>query len=255
MRLVDVNAWCDTLQGATAVIDRSRLARECEKWGVAECWCGSFDALLDADPVPLSLRAKEAASVPSDIDVRWFGTVNPVVLRPEALWLLKEAGFSGVRLYPPAHGYGLDAGVFWRLLELARRTGMLVQIVCRLEDPRTQMPPAKWPDVDLGPLDRRPLPCPVVLLNCSWRAVPQRPLENERVFVDTAMQEGLGPLDQAVQVLGSATRLLHGSYSPVFSMGAAVLKLVETELPEDAIEGIAGRNAVALLEGVQAEAD
>src|SRR5260370_1141641 len=58
----------------------------------------------------------------------------------------------GIRLYPNFHAYRLDRPEFVRLLELATRRGLLVQIVIEMEDERVHHPIVTVPPVDAGPL-------------------------------------------------------------------------------------------------------
>lgn len=250
MRLVDVNLWCDAPQGAAAAPDSARTWTDCERWGINEGWIASFRALFDADPLPVSLQVRRAVGDSPGIDLRWFATVNPrcgAIAR--AVRETREAGFAGIRIYPPAHGYNLASTEFRELLERAWEAGLVVQLVVRIEDQRTQVPPGKWPDVDVDSLATLQLSGPLVLLNCYWRQLPPLLLANDKVFLDTAVQEGLGPLDQAVAALGGPDRILLGTYSPVFTMAAGVLKLFETELSEDELGKIARSNARRLIHG------
>jgi len=246
--VIDVNCWCDTPQGGQSLADLERTAEECARWRVRECWVGSFDALFDLDPVAVCVRtiARRCNVFPGRI--RLFGTVNPTLggIRDQ-LEELHRAGFQGIRLYPPAHGYDLADPRFRRLQAFAEKMELVLQLVCRIEDPRTQHPPGKWPELDLASLANIRLARPLVLLNCPLTRLPDPVRANRLVFVDTAWLEGLGPLDRAVEALGTYERLLFGSYWPVFPLASAALKLRETTLAPEAVRCVAAENARRLV--------
>ncbi len=252
MQLIDVNVWLDyplpgyEAEGGPAA---ERL-RQLAAMGIIECWAGSFAALFAPDPEPANRELIATCAGWQRPRVRPAVTVNPTLPELDRRFAdLARAGVRIVRLYPPAHGYDLADEPFWQAVTLAAKQRMVVQVVCSVEDRRTQPPSVNWPLVDPTPLKAAAarLAAPVVLLNCPARRYGDLLPGVRNVFVDTAMQEGAGVLARLIEQIG-ATRLLFGSYSPVFYTASNLLKLIESPLPERHLRAIAYHNARRLLQ-------
>ena len=158
----------------------------------------------------------------------------------------------GLRLFPGYHNYKLEAPVFAELLELAASRKMLVQIVAQMEDARTQHPLMQVPLVDMTPLATLVTQLPEVrvqILN-SPAAIPEQLLvslaRSKRVFFDFAMIEGVGGVGRFADKTG-IDAVLFGSHFPLFYLESSILKVRESDLPEDDAAAIRMGNAQRLL--------
>ena len=184
-----------------------------------------------------------------------FGTVNPTLpdWRDDVRRCHEEHRMPGIRLHPNYHGYGLDDPRLAALLDEAAGRSLLVQVVAAMEDERTQHPLVRVPPIDLAPLAalvaRRPA-LRVVLLNADAPNPAREPLkalvETGRIWIDTAMLEGVAAIERVVASVGS-DRLVVGSHAPFYCADAAPLKLQEAALKEADHLAIAEGNARALI--------
>jgi len=215
--------------------------------GVVEAWAGSFEALLHRDVAGVNRR----------LVARCQGILRPVGMvhphlpgwRDDLRRCLEVHGMRMIRLYPAHHGYGLGDPAFEEVLAAAAEAGLLVQVVVQMEDERTQNPLMRVPVLDLKPLSgvlkKQPL-ARVMLLNVKAPAVQAvlRGLEN--VWIDTAMIEGVGGVENLLSSW-RADRLVLGSHAPFFYWEAARLKLEESILTAAQLAAIRRGNAAALL--------
>jgi predicted TIM-barrel fold metal-dependent hydrolase len=156
----------------------------------------------------------------------------------------------GIRLYPNYHGYRLDDPRFMRLVELAERAALILQIAVQIEDRRTQNPMLAVSPVDLSPLPeviRRFPNLKVVVLNSSVSTpLATRLAGAGQLYFDLSHHEGLQGISRALQSVPLA-RLLFGSHAPLFMMAANLFKLRESPLTDEQLTAIAFENADRLL--------
>ncbi len=252
MTLIDVNVWIDYPLAAYEADagDAMQRLHALAAAGVTECWAGSFASLFALDPDGSNEALIRACAHVDRLRVRPAPTVNPTLPDAERQFVrLARAGVRVVRVYPPAHGYTLTDSAFQQCVRLAATHRMVVQVVCSIEDPRTQPPSVRWPV--LQPAVPREwleqLAGPVVFLNCAARRHTRLFGHSELLYVDTAMQEGAGVLDILVQTPG-ASHLLFGSYTPVFYTASNLLKLSEAELTREQLHAICCGNARRLVQ-------
>jgi uncharacterized protein len=217
---------------------------------IDQAWAGSFEAVLQRDLRAVNARLAAACHQQAPLKLCPFGTVNPLLpdWREDLRICREEHRMLGIRLFPAYHGYDLREPVFAELLSLASRSDLLVQIVVRLEDPRTQHPLLRVPDVEVSPLadlvGQRPR-LRVVLLNALatiGAATVQRLVETERVYFDLSMLEGMAGVQQWISRF-SSDWLLFGSHYPFFVLESALLKLQESELTAQQRAAIGRGNA------------
>jgi predicted TIM-barrel fold metal-dependent hydrolase len=116
---------------------------------------------------------------------------------------------------------------------------MPVQVVCHMEDERTQHPMLRAAPVDLAPFPEVVKEIPklrVQLLNCRG-ATPEvftGLALTQQVFLDFAMIEGVHGVARLNVAIGS-DRLVFGSYFPFFYFEAASLKIKEARLDPAAL--------------------
>ncbi len=201
-------------------------------------WAGSFESVLrrDYDGINDRLAAMAAGDKAVARRFQLFGAVNPKVPGwTETLRRIHQGHrMRGIRLHPNYHGYTLDDPDFAALLDAAAQRDLIVQIVIRLEDVRTQAPAVAVADVDPRPLTELLPALPglkLQLLN-AMRSVADTllmtRLSDLGVHFDIAMLEGMCGIARMIERVPEI-RLCYGSYAPFFYPQAAALKLSESE--------------------------
>ena len=232
------------------------LVRGLKGHGVTSAWAGSFDALLHQDIAAVNARLAEECKAQKEIELLPFGAVNPMLPDwEEDLRRCHEVHqMRGVRLHPDFHGYALAEPRFERLLELATRRGLIVQIGLGMEDPRLQPPLARVPPVNPEPLVELLPKFPqsrVVLLN-FWRSfrtvrgLSMRLSRLPQVIFDMATVEGVAGIESSLEA-DASLRLLYGSYAPFYNFGSSWLKLHESVLTPQQLAAIRCGHARKLL--------
>jgi predicted TIM-barrel fold metal-dependent hydrolase len=255
--IIDVNVHLDRWPFRRLPCDEiSKLLDKLGSQGVQQAWAGSFDGLLHEDIGGVNARLAEVCDNQKPGTLVPFGSVNPKL--PDWAEDLRRCDedyhMPGIRLHPNYHGYLLDDPALAELLALAEERNLIVQLVVRMEDVRTQHPLMQVPDVDLTPLAKRIKMHPslrLVLLN-ALRTTPgqlvAQLLAAGNVYFEIAMLEGVGGIGK---VLGNIPldRLLFGSHMPLFHLESAILKLRESDLTEAQRDAITHKNARRVLAG------
>jgi predicted TIM-barrel fold metal-dependent hydrolase len=237
------------------------LLAKLKKHRITQAWAGTFQALLHKNLDAANARLVDECRRHGDGFFVPMGSVNPVWPDwEEDLRRCHEVHRTpGVRLYPNFHNYKLDRPEFARLLELATKRGLLVQIVIEMEDERVHHPIVTVPPVDAAPLTAvlKQLPqAKVQLLNgvtALQRGGSALAQETGIVF-DISNFEGTGAIGRliegqhwSIRSQVSAARLLFGSHAPFFPCEAALLRLFESPLEKDQLLPIMRDNAQKLL--------
>jgi predicted TIM-barrel fold metal-dependent hydrolase len=230
------------------------LVAALRRLGFTQAWAGSFDGLLHRDVAGVNRRLAADCRTLGDGILVAFGTVNPTLpdWREDLRRCHEEHRMPGIRLHPNYHGYDLDDPRLAALLDEAAARSLIVQVVAAMEDERTQHPllrvPPVHPDPLAGLVARRPA-LRVVLLNAGFRPDSdrlKRLVDTRRIWIDTAMLEGIAVLERVVAAIGS-DRLLIGSHSPFYCLEAAPLKLQEAALKDADRLAVAEGNARSML--------
>jgi predicted TIM-barrel fold metal-dependent hydrolase len=239
------------------------LLAKLKKHRITEAWAGTFEALVHKNLDAANARLADECRRHPDRFFVPMGSVNPVWPDwEEDLRRCHEVHhMSGIRLYPNFHNYRLDRPEFARLLELATRRSLLLQIVIEMEDERVHHPIVTVPPVDAAPLAAILKQVPqarVQLLNgvtALQRGGPALAQESGVVF-DIANLEGTGAVGRLIECKHwsirsqvPAARLLFGSHAPFFPCEAALLRLFESPLERDQLLPIMRDNAKKLLAG------
>jgi len=221
-------------------------------------WAGSFEALLrrDYDGINDRLAAMVAADKDSARQFHLFGAINPKVSgwRETLRRIHQSHHMRGIRLHPNYHGYTLDDPDFAALLDAAAQQELIVQVVIRMDDLRTQHPAAAVADVDPKPLLELLPQLPGLrfqLLNAMRSVVDTvllARLSELGVHFDIAMLEGIVGIARMIERVPEI-KLCHGSYAPFFYAEAATLKVTESapELDERKLAAIRSHHAENLL--------
>lgn len=232
------------------------LVAKFRRHGVTSAWTASFEGVLHTDIAGANARLAAACAREGGGILVPFGTVNPTFPDWEDdLRRCRETHrMPGVRLYPNYHGYALDDARFVRLLELATRLGVLVQVTLTMEDDRSQNPVLTAPPVQPAPLAdvlEKVRGARVMLLNGTSRlyggAIPlvQR-LTRSAAWFEIATLEGVAGIDGLLQKVPDL-RLCFGSHTPYFYFEAALLKLQESDLTATQLAAISHAHARAAL--------
>ena len=222
--------------------------------GVVQAWTGSFDGVFHKDIGAVNASLAEACRAHGQGFLVPFGTINPKLpdWEEELRRCREEHQMPGIRLHPNYHCYALDDPVFARLLELAAKRGMIVQLVAWMEDTRHQNPLMPVPEVDLAPLVELVggLPDLRIVLQNALHVPGSKTLASlakcEQVYFDLAKLEIIEGLAVALKSI-SIERLLFASYSPMFYFESTLLKLRESVLNKSQAKSILQDNARQLL--------
>lgn len=251
--MIDINVYLSRCPFRRLPCDETAaLVDKLRKSGVKQAWCGSFDALLHKDIAGVNARlAKECKTHGEGLLVP-FGAINPKL--PDWQEDLRRCAdlhkMPGIRLHPNYHGYKLDDPDLAALMAAAQERKLIVQLAIRMEDPRTQHPLLKVPDVDAAPLEnlmKKHSKQRLVILNglMPLRADLIDKLAVAGVSFDIATLEGIAGLTRLLKTV-PLERILFGSYFPFFAWEAAKLKLQESALARFQVEAITQKNAAAI---------
>ncbi len=253
--IVDVNAHVGQWPFGFLELSRPKaLVKRLGASGIGQAWVASLEGLLHRDLDAVNQRTVQRTA-PFPETLVPVGVVNP--LAPDWQTTFQRCvhrwKMPVVRLYPGYHGYQLDHPRVGQMFAAAAKARVVLQVVVRMEDPRTQHPLVRVPDVNLAPLQARlrAFPeVPVVLLG-AMRSVSPRMLRSMRnwglVYVEHSMLEGLGALERLMEDFSPA-RVLFGTHAPLFVPEAAVLKLTEAALPPRVQKALCHENARQLLD-------
>ena len=154
----------------------------------------------------------------------------------------------GIRLHPGYHDYTLADARFAELLLRAAKAGLFVQIAAAMEDPRTQHPRLRAPDVDLAPLPKALsgiTGARVQILNLRPRGAHLELLDKlPGVCLDTARVEGTDGVPALCKRL--PRRVLFGTHAPLLIPEASLIRTHESaQLDEKALRALLAGNAEA----------
>ena len=237
------------------------LLTKLKKHRITQAWAGTFQALLHKNLDAANARLVDECRRHGEGFFIPMGSVNPVWPDwEEDLRRCHEVHHTpGIRLYPSFHNYKLDRPEFARLVELAMRRGLLVQIVIEMEDERVHHPIVTVPPVDAAPLAAvlKQLPQAKVQLLNSVTALQRAGsalAQETGIAFDIANLEGTGAVGRliegkhwSIRTQVPAARLLFGSHAPFFPCEAALLRLFESPLEKDQLLPIMRDNAQKLL--------
>ena len=232
------------------------LTAQLRAHGVTRACAGSFEGVFHKDLAAANERlARQCADAPPGFYVP-FGAVN--VQFPDWEEDLRRCHeqyrMPGIRVHPGYHNYTLADPAFARLLRLAAERGLVVQLVCWLEDERHHNPRMPVPTVALEPLPGliEPIPNLRLVLQNGFQtvgraeAVLKRLKGRPNVYYDFGMLDALLELRLLIDTVGLDAVVL-GSYSPMFYFESVELKMQESALDDAERVAVSRTNATRLL--------
>ncbi len=252
--IVDVNMWLSRWPTRRLPFDETaEFIVRLKELKIARAWVGSFDMLLHRDMAGVNERLAADCKTAADLLIP-CGAINPMLpdWEDDVRRCVEQHGMRILRVTPGYHGYDLGHERFRRLLQLTAERNLLLQVVVRMEDERTQWTLLKAKDVEVKPLEKLLEEFPetkVQVLNGLHAAGVQQWIQRgvpENVSFDIGTLEGAAGIGRVLKHLPPG-QLCFGSHFPLFVWEAAELKLRETELSRPVREMIAGENARGLL--------
>ncbi len=252
--MIDVNANLSRWPlRRTPCDEMPRLIATYQKHGVGQAWVGSLDGVLHRDIGGVNRRLADDCRRQQDVELVPFGSVNPMLpdWQEDIRRCAEDHRMPGIRLHPNYHGYRLDDPAFAELLDLAVQHSLIVQVVVRMDDARTQHPLLQIPDVDtaaLADVIRPREKLRLVLLNGPVRLAPglSQLLAERRFWIDIAAREGVGGIARLLNTV-PPEQVLFGSHLPLFPLESSVLKVQEAGLDDGRREAVEQGNARQLL--------
>lgn len=247
--------------GAKALVGKLRKHR------ITQAWTGSYEGLLHKNLDGVNGRLAEECHTNGAGILLPFGTVNPALpdWEEDLRRCQEKYRMSGIRLYPSYHNYTLQSKEVARLLQLAHKRRLIVQLAVRMEDPRVQLPVTRTPAVEVTRLPELLATVPnikVQLLNAFNGTEPlrgqagRRLIEETQVMIDISHVEGQGGLGKLIagdrdsgRPPLPAERIVFGSHAPFFPCESAVFKLFESPLDRPVLEKVMRGNAERFLKG------
>jgi len=230
----------------------SEMVKQLRLLQIDQAWAGSYEGLLHRDITAVNQRlADECNSVAGNLLLP-IGAINLTMPDwEEDLYRCHEVHrMPGIRVYPNYHGYALDNARFKRLIELAAKRGMFVQLAVTLEDIRTQHPLARVDDVDLTPLPdlMREIPnARVQLLNYRPSgAIFERLAKTAGIYFDVSRVEATDGVRKLIRIVPSG-RVVFGTHAPFLIYQAALIRAYESDLSDVESRALFETNAVNLL--------
>lgn len=234
--------------------DTAGLVSMLRRHGVTQAWAGSFECLMHKDMSAVNARLAAECWRSGQGLLLPFGSVNPKLpdWEEDLRRCVEEHRVPGLRLHPNYHGYKLDDPNFARLLRLAGERGLIVELALIMEDQRMMHPLLRIEPTDPGPLVNLVKQTPglrLVLLN-ALRTLRDQPLADlvaaGEVYVEISMLDGFAGVANLLSIIPSS-RVLFGSYAPLFYFEAALLKLQESPFLDEELRAMRFENAGRLL--------
>jgi predicted TIM-barrel fold metal-dependent hydrolase len=243
------------------------LVAKLRRHRINQAWAGSYEGLLHKNLDGVNARLAEECRANGAGMLLPFGTVNPALpdWEEDLRRCQEKYRMPGVRLYPSYHNYTLQMAEVPRLLQLAQKRGLIVQLAVRMEDPRVQLAVTRTPSVDVTGLPELLAAVPKVkvqLFNAFNGTDPlrgqtgRRLIEETQVIIEISHVEGQGGLGKLIagdrdnrRPPLPVERIVFGSHAPYFPCESAVFKLFESPLGRPELEKVMRGNAERFLKG------
>lgn len=254
--LIDTNVSLgDWVIRRSALQTTAQLLAKLNQHGVTSAWAGSIEGVLHTDMAGVNARLAETCAREGAGKLVPFGSINLTFPDwEEDLRRCHEVHkMPGIRVHPNYHGYTLEDARFIRLLELAAKRRLLVQIVVQLEDNRSQNPVLAAAPVQVAPLVDALAKIPaarVMLINAGTPIFGGAPLLQKLtkagVLFEVATLEGVAGIEGLYQRVPEI-RVCFGSHVPYFYFEGALLKLQESALTAAQLTAVQYGNARSAL--------
>lgn len=254
--LIDTNVSIgDWVTRRSGMPNANQLLAKLRQLGVASAFAGSIDGVLHTDIAGVNARLAATCAQDGAGMLVPFGSINLTFpdWEDDLRRCQEEHKMPGIRLHPNYHGYTLEDARFVRLLEIAARRRLLVQIAVQLEDSRSQNPVLAAAPVQVAPLVDALAKVPaarVMLLNAGSPILGSAPLIQKLtkagVLFEVATLEGVAGIEGLYQRVPEI-RVCFGSHVPYFYFEAALLKLQESSLTPDQLTAVQSGNARSAL--------
>lgn len=243
------------------------LVAKLRRHRITQAWAGSYEGLLHKNLDGVNARLAEECRANGAGILLPFGTINPALpdWEEDVCRCQEKYRMPGIRLYPSYHNYTLQTPVVARLLQLAQKRGLIVQLAVRMEDPRVHLPVMHTPAVDVSGLPELLAALPNLKLQLLYAFNGTEPLrglagrrliEQTQVIIDISHVEGQGGLGKLMAGDRDSRRpplplerIVFGSHAPYFPCESAVFKLFESPLGRPELEKVMHGNAARLLKG------
>jgi len=230
------------------------LAAALRKRNVTQAWTGTFDGIFHKDLTGANARLAEDCHRHGPGLLIPFGSINPKLpdWQEDLRRCHDDHKMPGIRLHPNYHGYDLKDPAFAEVLHFSAARRLVVQLVCSMEDERTQPPLVRVAPVDLAPLPDLLKSSPgarLVVLNSDHvhnLQLLEKLLSAGDVYLDLSMVEGVGGVARLAQKI-SVQRVLFGSNYPLYYFESAMLKVRESAFTEADRQAVLEENARRLL--------
>jgi hypothetical protein len=251
--MIDLNAYVGRWPfGPVKPDTTSGLLRLMDRAGIERAAVTPFEALLYKDPMDANRLLARAVKNHGD-RLLPFATLNPALPDwPGDLRAVTDLGARGLRLFPSYHGYALEDPPCGELLEAAAESGIPVQVVPAISDPRMHHPRAMAPSTPLAVIPvllRRIARLRLCVLNASAAPIAKdlETLRRSRSFFrDIAWADGIACLDPLAQQYGRDA-LVFGSSMPLLPRESASYKLREIDWDDAAMAALTEANARRFL--------
>ncbi len=230
-----------------------KLAEHLHRAGISRAWVGSFDGLFHKDIAGVNQRLADTCLRIGEESFIPFGSVNPTLPDWEDdLRRCQEVHrMPGVRLHPNYHGYTLDDPRFNRVLEIASKRSLVVQIVAWMEAGKHFLLSPHVERVNLAPLApvvaRHPKVKLVIANGFSLANEAEiRPLLlAETVWFDFGRADSGRDLRNLVEQ-ASHGRVVFGSGAPLHEVPQVIRTMEQSRLSNSDWQAIALDNAARL---------
>lgn len=254
--LIDTNVSLgDWVIRRSNIPNAGQLVAKLGQHGVSSAWVGNIDGVLHTDIAGVNRRLAATCKSEGAGKLVPFGSINLTLpdWEDDLRRCHEEHNMPGIRVHPNYHGYTLEDARFVRLLELAAKRRLLVQVAVQLEDNRSQNPVLAAAPVQVAPLVDALAKVPtarVMLLNAGTPIFGGAPLLQKLtkagVLFEVATLEGVAGIEGLYQRVPEI-RVCFGSHVPYFYFEAALLKLQESELTAAQLAAVQYGNARSAL--------